>query len=64
MWFWHDNGPAHFTHALKDHLNPAFMVARSGCGDGITWPPKFPDLVLFDFFSWGQLKSLIYETSV
>ena len=30
----------------------------------ITWPPKSPDLAPLDFFSWGHLKSLIYETSV
>lgn len=52
MWFWHDNGPAHFTHAASDHLNPAFMTARLGHGrqhhlaTKIPWPGSFGLLFL------------------
>jgi hypothetical protein len=60
MWFWQDNGPAHFTHVVKDHLNPAFMIARFGHGGRHHLATKLDDLALFDFFSWGHLKSLIY----
>jgi len=64
MWFWHDNCPAHFTHAVKDHLNPAFMTLDLDVGERHPLATKIPELALFDSFSWGHLKSLLYETSV
>jgi hypothetical protein len=30
----------------------------------ITWPPHFPDLTLLDFFLWGYMQNLVYETPV
>jgi hypothetical protein len=30
----------------------------------ITWPPHSPDLTPLDFFLWGYMQSLMYETPV
>jgi hypothetical protein len=30
----------------------------------ITWPPCFLDLTPLDFFLWGYMQSLVYDTSV
>ncbi|GFU61892.1 hypothetical protein TNCV_1644651 [Trichonephila clavipes] len=35
-----------------------------GCGGPVTWPPRAPTFNLLDFFFWGHLKSLVYETLV
>jgi hypothetical protein len=28
----------------------------------ITWPPRSPDLSVCDYFLWGHLKSVVYQT--
>ena len=33
-----------------------------GRGGPIAWPPRSPDLSCLDFFLWGYLKSLVYDT--
>ncbi|KAJ4442487.1 hypothetical protein ANN_04073 [Periplaneta americana] len=33
-------------------------------GGPIAWPPRSPDLTPLDFFLWGRMKSLAYETPV
>ena len=30
----------------------------------MTWPPRYPDLSLPDFFLWGLLKAQVYRTRV
>jgi hypothetical protein len=56
MWFWHDNGPAHFTHAVKDHLNQAFMIARSERGEAASSGHQNP-------LTWPYLTSFLGVTS-
>jgi hypothetical protein len=38
-------------------LKPGFVTF----GD-IPWPPRSPDLSVYDFFFWGDLKSRVYTT--
>ncbi|KAJ4433250.1 hypothetical protein ANN_15509 [Periplaneta americana] len=35
-----------------------------GRGGTIAWPARSPDLAPLDYFLWGHMKRLIYETSV
>ena len=28
------------------------------------WPPRSPDITPLDFYLWGHIKSLVYETEV
>ena len=35
-----------------------------GRGRPVAWPPRSPDLTPLDFFLWGHIKSLVYETPV
>ncbi|GBN01075.1 hypothetical protein AVEN_3628-1 [Araneus ventricosus] len=35
-----------------------------GGGGPVAWPPRSPDLNPLDFFVWGQMTSLVYETPV
>ena len=36
-------------------------IGRSG---PVPWPARFPDLTPLDFYLWGRMESLIYETPV
>ena len=35
-----------------------------GRGGPVAWPPRSPDLTPLDFFLWGHIKRLVYETPV
>lgn len=64
MWFQHDGAPAHFSRIVQDHLNQQFPARWIGRGGAIRWPARSPDLTPLDFFLWGYMKSLVYETPV
>ncbi|KAJ8895721.1 hypothetical protein PR048_001058 [Dryococelus australis] len=53
------------------HVVPQEVVYRSrfdqqwiGRGGPIAWPARSPDLTSVDYFLWGHMKGLIYQTSV
>lgn len=63
-WFMHDGAPAHFSIAVRQHLDvvyPGHWIGREGPQP---WPPRSPDLNPCDFCIWGHLKSLVYTTPV
>lgn len=64
MWFQHDGAPAHFSGIARQHLDATFPGRWIGRGGPIPWPPRSPDLSPIDFFLWGYMKSLVYETPV
>lgn len=64
LWFMQDGAPAHFSLAARNYLQntyPNRWIARGGY---VAWPARSPDLNPLDFFLWGHLKSLVYETEV
>jgi hypothetical protein len=58
MWFMHDGAPAHFSMYAREYLNAVFRARWS-----FFWPARSPDLNPLDFFVWGHLRCLVYETS-
>nr|XP_042901341.1 uncharacterized protein LOC122269952 [Parasteatoda tepidariorum] len=64
MWFQHDGAPAHFSIDVRNYLNATFGARWIGRGGPIPWPPRSPDLSSLDYFLWGHLKHLVYETPV
>ena len=36
-------------------------IGRAG---PISWPERSPDMTPLDFYFWGHLKSVVYETTV
>lgn len=62
--FQHDGAPAHFSTHVRAHLQATFPGGWIGRGGPIAWPPRSPDLSPVDFFLWGFLKGLVYETPV
>lgn len=64
MWLMHDGAPPHFSRAVRDYLNHAFPDRWIGRGGPFRWPARSPDLTPLDFFLWGHLKQLVYNTPV
>lgn len=64
MWFQHDGAPAHFSREVRAFLDTAYGTRWIGRGGPVAWPARSPDLTSLDFFLWGHLKSLVYETPV
>ncbi|KAJ4430775.1 hypothetical protein ANN_19366 [Periplaneta americana] len=60
----HDGAPPHFSLAVREHLDRRFEQRWIGRGGPIARPPRSPDLTPLDFFLWGRMKSLVYETPI
>ncbi|GFV99782.1 transposase-like protein [Trichonephila clavipes] len=64
MWFQQDGAPAHFSISVRNHLDATCGERWIGRGGPVHWPPRSPDFSCLDYFFWGQMKSLLYETPV
>jgi hypothetical protein len=64
MWFQHDGAPAHCTNVVCQYLDETLANRWIGRGGPITWPPRSPDLAPLNFFLWGYMLSLVYDTPV
>jgi hypothetical protein len=61
-WFQHDGALAHFINVVCEYLDETFGNRWIGHGGPITWPPHSPDLTPLDFFLWGYMQGVVYET--
>ena len=48
----------------REYLNESFRNRWLGRGGPIAWPPRSPDLTPLDYYIWGHMKMLVYETKV
>jgi len=64
MYFQHDGAPPHYTRHVREYLKESFRTRWLGRGGHIAWPPRSPDLTPFDYYLWGHVKTLVYETKV
>jgi len=64
MWFQQDGTPAHFTRDVRAFLHNSFPGRWIGRHGAVEWPARSPDLSPLDYYLWGHLKSLVYETPV
>jgi len=64
MYFHHDGAPPHYTRRMREYLNESFPTCWLGRGGPVAWPPRSPDLTLLDYYLWGHMKTLMYETKV
>lgn len=49
IWVQHDGTPAHYRQAVRNFLNEQFNKRWIGRGGPMSWPPRSPDLMKFDF---------------
>jgi len=64
MYFQHDGAPPHYTWCVKEYLNESFPNRWLGCGGPVAWPLRLPDRIPLDYYLWGHMKTLVYETKV
>jgi len=64
MWFQMDGCPAHYSRDVRNWLNENFPGRWIGRGGPVAWPARSPDLTPLDFYLWGTVKSLVYNTGV
>src|SRR5678815_4633570 len=64
MWFMHVGTPAHFSAAVREHLNETFPNQWIGRGGPVTWPARSADLNPLDYYLWGHLKTLVYSSKI
>jgi len=49
---------------LREYLNESFPCRWLDRGEPVAWPPRSPDLTPLDYYLWGHMKTLVYETKV
>ena len=64
MWFQHDGALAHNTANARRHLNEVFGNRWIGRNGPVAWPARSLDLTPLDFYLWGHMKTLVYETPI
>ena len=64
MYFQHDGAPPHYTRHVRDYLNESFPNRWLGRGRPVAWPSRSADLTPLDYYLWGHMKTLVYETGV
>jgi hypothetical protein len=64
MWFQRDGALAHYSLHVRQFLTESYPQRWIGQGGPVAWPPRPPDLNPLNFFLWGYLKCLVYETEV
>lgn len=62
--FQHDGCPAHYRIGVRQFLDDNYPNRWIGRGGPIPWPARSPDLTPLDFYVWGHMKQLVYETPV
>ena len=56
--------PPHYTRYVRGYLNESFPNRWLGRGISVAWPPRSPDLTPLDYYHWGNMETLVYETKV
>lgn len=64
MWFQHDGAPSHYEIGVRLHLDVVYGQKWIGRGGPVHWPARSPDLTCLDYFLWGYIKALVYETTI
>lgn len=62
MYFQHDGAPSHFQWNVRRYLDEEYGERWVGRGGPIQWPPRSPDLTVIDYFLWGRVKGLVYDS--
>jgi len=64
MYFQRDGSLPHYTRHIGEYLNESLCNRWFGRGGPVAWLSKSPNLTPFDYYLWGHMKTLVYETKV
>lgn len=62
IWLQQDGAPPHYGREVRQYLNNVFPRRWIGRRGAVEWPARSPDLNPLDYFFWGYLKYLVYQT--
>lgn len=62
MWFQQDGAPPHYARTVRAFLNQMFPRRWMGRGGPYAYPARSPDLTPLDFYLWGKIKDLAYQS--
>ena len=62
--FQQDGAPPHWGLHVREFLNETFPNRWIGRDGPIPWPPHSPDITPLDFFLWGYIMDIVYQTKV
>ncbi|PNF36795.1 hypothetical protein B7P43_G09632 [Cryptotermes secundus] len=54
----------HYTRHVIHYLDESFPNRWLGRDGSVVWPPRSPDLTPLEYYLWGHMKTLVYETKV
>jgi hypothetical protein len=63
IYFQHDGALPHYTRHVREYLDESCPNCWLGCGWPVAWAPRSPDLTPLDYYFWGHMKTLVYESS-
>ena len=63
-YFQHDGAPPHYARQVTEYLNKSFSNHWLGHGEPVAWPLRSPYLTPLDYYLWGHMKTLAFETKV
>jgi len=61
MYFQHYGASPHY---VREYLIESFPNRWIGRGGPVAWPLRSSDLTHLDYYLWGHMKTLVYETKV
>ncbi|GBL79820.1 hypothetical protein AVEN_28894-1 [Araneus ventricosus] len=62
--FQQDGAPRHWSLEVRKVLGEKFPRRWIGSGGPIRWPPRSPDMDALDFFLWGYVKNIVYQSPI
>ena len=62
--FQQNGAPPQWGLHVREFLNETFPDRWIGKDGAIPWPPLSPDITPLDFFLWGYVKDIVYQTKV
>jgi hypothetical protein len=57
-----DGCPAHYAINVREYLNAEYTDRWIGRGSLFPWPARSPDLTVLDFYLWGRVKDLVFQS--
>ena len=62
--FQQDGAPPHWGIEVREFLSETFGEQWIGRDGPMKWPPRSPALTPLDFFFWGFVKDIVYQSKV
>ncbi|GBO24292.1 hypothetical protein AVEN_250647-1 [Araneus ventricosus] len=59
-----DGAPPYWSLEVRKVLDEKFPRSWIGRGGPIPWPPRSPDIKPSEFFLWGYVKNIIYQSPI